>query len=414
MRTRRRRSRGGTAPFAGSNVLLIVSGGIAAYKSASLVRLLARAGAAVRVVMTAGARRFVQPLTFEVLSGHPVHDDVFEDAGGAVRHIELADWADAAIVAPATADLVAKVAAGIADDLATTTMLALRVPLFVAPSMNEAMWASAPVRRNCERLAADGTIFVQPGTGELACGTTGPGRMAEPEEIAGAVERHLRPGDLDGVRVLVSAGRTEEEIDPVRYLSNRSSGRMGFALAREAARRGARVTLVHGPVDVAPPAVDRVTEVRSAAEMKRALGRAFPRCDVLLMAAAVADFTPAKPAGEKIRRGDEAVSLELKPTPDILRLLAKRRKPGQTVVGFALETTDAEKNARRKLAGKGCDLLVLNRVGEKTGFGGETNAVAVFGPRGRKILETPIVTKAEAAARILDAVSAARRKGGAS
>lgn len=411
---RRRRSRGGTGPLAGSNILLIVSGGIAAYKSAALVRLLFREGAAVRVVMTTGARRFVQPLTFEVLSEHPVHDDVFEPAGGVVRHIELAGWADAAVIAPATADLIAKIAAGIADDLATTTVLALRVPLLVAPSMNEAMWASGPVRRNCERLLADGRFFVEPGTGELACGTTGTGRMAEPKEIAGALERLLRPGDLDGLRVLVAAGRTEEEIDPVRYLSNRSSGRMGFALAREAARRGARVSLVHGPVDVAPPAVDRVTAVRSAAEMKRALGRAFPRCDILFMAAAVADFTPARRAGEKIKRGKDGISLDLEPTPDILRHLAGRKKPGQLVVGFALETTDAESNARRKLAEKGCDLIVLNRVGEKTGFEAETNAVTVIGIRGRKLLETPIVSKDEAAARIVDAVAAARGTGRAS
>ncbi|MBN1884090.1 MAG: bifunctional phosphopantothenoylcysteine decarboxylase/phosphopantothenate--cysteine ligase CoaBC [Candidatus Krumholzibacteriota bacterium] len=414
MQTRRRRSKGGNGPLAGARILLFVTGGIAAYKSASLVRLLRRAGASVRVVMTAGAVRFVQPLTFDVLSEHPVCTDVFESPdGGGVRHIELANWADAAVVAPATADLLAKAAAGIADDLATTTILALRAPLLIAPSMNEAMWVSAPVRRNVERLAADGRRFVEPGTGHLACGEAGAGRMAEPEEIVRALGVLLAPGDLDGVRVLVSAGRTEEEIDPVRYLSNRSSGRMGFALAREAAGRGARVTLVHGPVDVPAPAVNRVTAVRSAAEMKRALGRAFPRCDVLLMAAAVADFTPARRAGNKIKRENGQLAVDLVPVPDILASLAERKKPGQLVVGFALETEDAERNARRKLADKKCDLLVLNRVGEKTGFGVDTNAVAVFGGQ-RKLFETPVVSKDEAAARIIDAVVGARARKGRS
>lgn len=387
----------------------MVTGGIAAYKSAFLVRLLSRGGAGVRVVMTAAAAEFVAPLTFEVLSGHSVPVDMFAPrTEPAVQHVELAKWADRVVVAPATADFVAKMAHGLADDLASATVLASRAPVYVAPAMNERMWAAAATRRNLAALAADGRTVLEPDAGDLACGDTGPGRMMEPADIARALERSFAPGDLDGVRVLVTAGRTEEEIDPVRYLSNRSSGRMGFAVARAARERGARVTLVHGPVDVPPPVVDETVRVTSAAEMKRAVVRAFRRCDLCFMAAAVADFTPARRAPGKLKRGKAGLTIELRPTEDILASLGASKAKGQIVVGFALETTNAEANAVAKGRAKRCDYVVLNEPGPGTGFGTDTNRVTVF--RGaEKLFATPVVTKDEAARRVVDAAAGDRR-----
>jgi phosphopantothenoylcysteine decarboxylase/phosphopantothenate--cysteine ligase len=403
-RKRRSSSRGGG--LSGKRILLIVTGGIAAYKAAVLVRLLRCGGAEVRVVMSEAATEFVTPLTFAVLSENPVSLDMFtRRAQPAAEHVELAKWAERIVVAPATADIIAKAAVGIADCLASTVLVASRCPVMFAPSMNEAMWASPTVRRNVERLAADGKSILGPGSGALACGDIGPGRMMEPEDIMKAVERSFAPGDLAGVRILVTAGRTEEMIDPVRYLSNRSSGRMGFALARKARERGAAVTLIHGVVDVVPPQVDALIGVRTAAEMKRAVDRAFPRCDVVVMAAAVADFTPVKREREKIKRtGEKTVSLELRPTSDILGGLKGKKKSGQVVIGFALETRDAEAAALRKIREKGCDYLVLNTVGERTGFASATNRITLF--RGtKKIVTTPVITKDEAASVILDAIA---------
>lgn len=387
----------------------MVTGGIAAYKSAFLVRLLSRGGAEVRVAMTASAARFVAPLTFEVLSGHSVPVDMFAPrVEPVVQHVELAKWAERVVVAPATADFLAKMAHGLADDLASATVLAAGAPVLVAPAMNERMWAAAATRRNVAALAADGVAVLDPCAGDLACGDAGPGRMMEPEDILRAVERSFVPGDLAGVRVLVTAGRTEEEIDPVRYLSNRSSGRMGFALARAARERGARVTLVHGPVDVPPPPVDEIVRVTSAAEMKRAVARAFRRCDLCLMAAAVSDFAPARRAATKLKRAGAGLSIELRPTEDILASLGASKAKGQIVVGFALETTNAEANAVAKGRAKRCDYIVLNEPGPGTGFGAETNRVTMF--RGaEKLFSTPVVTKEEAARRIVDVAAGDRR-----
>lgn len=391
------------------NILLIVTGGIAAYKSAFLVRLLMQSGAAVRVVMTDAATAFVAPLTFEVLSGYPVNRDLFAPrTSPGVEHIDLARWAERIVVAPATADFIAKAAGGLADELASTVLVAARCPVYFAPSMNEAMWRNRAVARNIEVMKRDGHRFIEPGSGDLACGETGSGRMAEPEEIVAALERSFTPGKLADVRLLVTAGRTEEDIDPVRFISNRSSGRMGFALAGQARERGAHVTLVHGSVDIPVPAVHVVKRVKTAAEMRSAVTRAFPRCDVLFMAAAVSDYAPVRKAGEKIKRSPGELSIELRPTPDILEAVCGKKREDQIVVGFALETSDAERNALSKAQRKGCDYIVLNRVGEDTGFATETNQVTMY-RGGRKVLETQLVTKADAAVMILDGVSKDRR-----
>ncbi len=404
MTSRRSRSRG-EGGLEGRKILLAVTGGISAYKSAFLVRSLVRAGAVVRVLMTGAATRFVTPLTFEVLSGNPVPMDMFASRSDApVEHVELAAWADAVVIAPATADFIGKVAGGLADDLPSAVVCAARCPVWLAPAMNDGMWDNPAVRRNIRILADDGRRIIDPGEGDLACGTRGAGRMAEPEHIISELALSFGPGPLEGVRMLITAGRTEEEIDPVRYISNRSSGKMGFALARHAAELGAEVTLIHGPVDVSPPAVSAVTRIGSSAEMKNAVSKAFPKCDVLIMAAAVADYTPASKARGKIRRGAGGMSLDLEPTADILAGLAGRKKDGQVVVGFALESEDGEASARRKGVAKGCNYIILNMIGDGTGFGTDTNRITVFRGK-RKIAETGLVTKSEAASAILEILS---------
>jgi phosphopantothenoylcysteine decarboxylase/phosphopantothenate--cysteine ligase len=408
MSTRRSRSKGG-AGLEGRKILLVVTGGISAYKSAYLVRLLVREGASVRVLMTRAAARFVTPLTFEVLSGNPVPTDMFAPRTGApALHVDLAVWADAVVAAPATADFIGRIAGGLAHDLPSAVICAARCPVFFAPAMNDGMWDNPAVRRNIRQLEEDGRRIIDPGEGELACGSSGAGRMAEPERIASALASSLGPGALEGIRLLVTAGRTEEDIDPVRYISNRSSGRMGFALAREAIRLGAEVTVVHGRVDVAAPAAAKKVSVRTAAEMKRAVTAEFRRCDVLLMAAAVADFTPASKSNTKIKRESVPASIDLEPTGDILASLAEKKKDGQVVVGFALESGDGEASARRKAREKGCDYIVLNTIGEGTGFDFDTNRVTVF--RGsRKVASTSLLSKPEAARAILEIISKDRR-----
>ena len=408
MKSRRGISRRG-ATLHEKRILLIVTGGIAAYKAAYLVRLLRRDGALVRVVMSEAATEFVTPLTFEVLSGNPVSWDLFAPRNEpGVEHVELASWAERVVVAPATADILSKAAHGAADDLAGTVLAAARCPVLFAPAMNAGMWENPAVGRNLSILERDGRRIIEPGEGDLACGETGPGRMAEPEEIVEAIRASFAPLLLSGVRVLVTAGRTEEEIDDVRYISNRSSGRMGFALARAAVEMGAKVTLVHGSVDLAPPPVDRVERVVSAEDMRRKVAKAFPRCDILVMAAAVSDFTPAKRAAGKMERGGGKLELELEPTVDILASLGGKKKKNQIVVGFALESGDAERRARKKIREKGCDYLVLNRIGEKTGFGVTTNRITLF-KAARKILETGLVRKEEAATLVLEKIASDKR-----
>jgi phosphopantothenoylcysteine decarboxylase/phosphopantothenate--cysteine ligase len=386
--------------LAGRRVLLGVTGGIAAYKSALLVRLLTGAGAEVTVVMTEAAGRFVGADTFAALTGHPVHTSLWERPGE-VLHVRLARGADVAVVAPATANAIAKLAHGVADDLLTSTLLEFPGPLVVAPAMHTGMWTHPATRANVEALAARGVRLVGPEEGALAHGDEGLGRMSEPEAIAAAVTAAVAPGDLAGRRVVVTAGPTHEPIDPVRFVGNRSSGRMGVAVAAEAAARGADVTLVLGPGAVAPPPGVAVIRVGTAEELRDAVVERFEGADAVVMAAAVADFRPKAPSGSKLRRDQGVPDLVLEPTPDVLRELVERRR-GQVLVGFAAETEDVEAAGRRKLAAKGVDLLVANLVGrEGTGFGSDTNEAAIVSAAGDDV-PLRAWTKAELAAAVCD------------
>jgi phosphopantothenoylcysteine decarboxylase/phosphopantothenate--cysteine ligase len=375
------------AELGGKRIVLGVSGGIAAYKSPDLVRRLREQGAEVQVVMTAGARQFVTPMTFQAVSGRPVRADLWDaEAEAAMGHIELARWADLVLIAPATADLIARLSAGIADNLLTTICLATEAPVYLAPAMNRVMWASAATRENVERLVARGVTMLGPGEGGQACGETGAGRMLEPVEIAEAVAGEAAAsGPLAGRHVVVTAGPTREVIDPVRYLTNRSSGKMGFAVARAARRAGARVTLIAGPVSLpTPPGVERV-DVESAAEMDNAADKAVRDADVFIASAAVADYRPAAPADRKIKKTEESLSLELTRTPDVLAGVAALDERPFTV-GFAAETNDVEANARKKLEGKRLDMIAANQVGEGIGFDCDDNELHVIWPDGDRRL----------------------------
>lgn len=373
----------GGANGASPHVLLAVTGGIAAYKAAEVLRGLQKAGCEVRVTMTKDAEQFVGPATFTGLTRHAVADDVFHDPESFIPHIDLAEWADAACVVPATANVMAKLAMGLADDMLSTTLLALPagVPLLVAPAMNVHMWENPATQANVRTLQERGVHIVMPDAGYLACGDVGKGKLASVSTIVQAVEYALaarRFGqDLAGVSVLVTAGPTHEAIDPVRYIANESSGKMGFAIAGAAAARGAQVTLVAGPVALDPPAGVRVVSVTSAAQMHDASVEAFKDADVAICAAAVADYTPAHPADHKLKKAHEPLdTIELVRTVDILAELA-RTKGSRVVVGFAAETNDVEQNAVAKLASKGCDLIVANQVGgANSAFGSDTDEVS--------------------------------------
>ncbi|HXO43729.1 MAG TPA: bifunctional phosphopantothenoylcysteine decarboxylase/phosphopantothenate--cysteine ligase CoaBC [Thermoanaerobaculia bacterium] len=370
-------------------VLLGVSGGIAAYKSADLVRQLRGRGHEVRCALTRSATAFVTPLTLEVLTGNRVYQEEYLEAGpggagGEEAHIAAARWAGALCLAPATAHLLARLALGLADDFLTTTALAFTGPVIAAPAMHTAMWQQPAVQQHLDVLRARGVRLVGPVDGPLASGESGMGRMAEPEAIAREIEEAVGGGRMRGLRVLVTAGPTHEALDPVRYLGNRSSGKMGFALAREAARRGAQVALVTGPVALAtPPGVIRV-DVTSAREMEQAVQAEAPGADLVIMTAAVADFRPRHVATEKIKRSRLApadMTVELEQNPDILAGLgrARAKAPGAVLVGFAAETGDLEANARAKLAAKGADFLVANDVSRRDiAFGSDANEVTVF------------------------------------
>ncbi|MCW5891851.1 MAG: bifunctional phosphopantothenoylcysteine decarboxylase/phosphopantothenate--cysteine ligase CoaBC [bacterium] len=388
--------------------MVALTGGIACYKACEVVRLLVQAGAETRVIMTAGAREFVTPLTLQTLSGHPVATDTF-DLGqeSQIGHIRLADEADVVLIAPATANAIAKATHGIADDLLGTVLLATRAPVVVAPAMNVNMWEHPATRENVERLRARGVHVVGPGSGMLACGWEGAGRLAEPAAVVEAVHVALTPQDLAGEHVLVSAGPTREAVDPVRYLSNHSSGKMGFALARVARRRGATVTLVAGPTALPPPPGVTCVHVESAREMAEALDAAWPRATVLVMAAAVADYAPARPAAQKMKKADTALTLPLARTRDILTSLAAR-KGRRIVVGFAAETQHLAAEARRKLRSKRLDLIVGNDVtAPGAGFGSDTNVVHLFDAAGGDVA-LPVLAKDEVAGRILDWVASRR------
>jgi phosphopantothenoylcysteine decarboxylase/phosphopantothenate--cysteine ligase len=393
-------------------VLLAVSGGIAAYKVPELVRLLDGSGHAVRCALTEAATRFVSPLVLQTLTREPVRSDLLDPGEeGQIGHIDLADQADVVVVAPATANLLARMAHGLADDLVSTLLLATRAPVLVAPAMNVNMWEHAATQANVQTLRERGVHFVGPDVGALACGWEGAGRMAEPAAIAAAVERLLGPASLAGVRVLISAGGTREPIDAVRAIVNRSSGKMGFALAAEAARRGAEVVLVAGPSALATPAgVERV-DVETALEMRSAVHAAFAGASVAIMAAAVADFRPAAPLAGKLKKedlpDDAGLELSLVRNPDILAELASERGE-RLVVGFAAESEDVIAAARRKLARKGCDLLVANDVSRSdAGFESDRNAVALLSPNG-DVEELPLLDKREVAVRIWDRIEKLR------
>jgi phosphopantothenoylcysteine decarboxylase/phosphopantothenate--cysteine ligase len=390
----------------GKKILLCVSGGIAAYKAVELLRLLVKEGAAVQVVMSAHAKRFVGPVTFQALSGRPVADDLFAPRPGVpIEHLALAREADLAIIAPATANTIAKTAAGLADDLMSTLLLAVTAPVLVAPAMNTAMLRNPATQANLATLAARGLHVVPPESGALAAEAAGEGRLATAETILAQARELLGARlDLAGVRLLVTAGPTREALDPVRYLSNRSSGKMGLAVAAAARGRGAEVTLVAGPIAIAPPLGVRTVPVVTAAEMREAVLERFEDCDVVVMAAAVADFRPAAASARKIKKaGRGHLVLELEPTPDILAELGQR-KGGRVLVGFAAETGDPVAAARRKLREKHLDLVVANDVTlPGAGFDVDTNRVEILGRSGRRV-PVGLAPKAAVAERILDEV----------
>jgi len=390
-------------------ITLGVTGGVAAYKSAELVRRLQQEGHSVQVVMTRAACEFVTPLTFAALSGQKVITDLFAKSStgeanleSAIEHIAVAQRTDLLLVAPATADILAKFARGLADDFLSTLYLASTAPVIVAPAMNVNMWQHLATQENLAALKERGVHVVEPNAGYLACGMTGPGRLAELDEILKAVQGIAQAKrDLAGETLLVTAGPTCEDIDPVRYITNRSSGKMGYAVAESGARRGAKVILITGPTALtAPEGVERV-DVRTAEEMLAAARKHFPACSLAVFAAAVADYRPAEPASSKIKRGKEALTIRLEPNADILATLAKE-KGERIVVGFAAETSQVAENARKKLAQKNADLIVANDVtAEGAGFDHDTNIVTLFSRDGRE-LPLPRMSKAEAAERILD------------
>lgn len=390
-------------PVAGRRILLGVTGGIAAYKAVLVARQLATAGADVHVVMTPAAGRFVGADSFAALTGNPVHRDVFEQTER-VLHVRLAREIDAAVVAPATANVLAKLALGLADDLLTSILLEARCPLVVAPAMHTGMWTHPSTRANVGTLAARGVAIVGPAEGPLAAGDEGPGRMAEPDEIVAAVSAALAGapgGELAGRRLLVTAGPTREPIDAVRFIGNRSSGRMGFAVAGEAARRGAAVTLVLGPVELAPPPGVETVRVETAAEMREAVLARFDGVDAVVMAAAVADFRPARTETGKLKKAAGPPVLQLEPTEDILATLGRRRRD-QVLVGFAAETEVSPAEGRRKLEEKNLDLVVVNQVGRPgTGFGADTNRAAILDRDGGEV-PARVWTKADLARTICD------------
>jgi len=401
----------------GRRIVLGVTGGIAAYKAADLVRRLRETDAEVRVVMTRGAQAFVTPLTFQAVSGNPVHTELLDESAEAgMGHIELARWADLLLVAPATADFIARLAHGLADDLLTTLCLATAAPIVLAPAMNQQMWANAAVQANCALLRERGLRLIGPETGSQACGDSGPGRMTEPTTIVEALlgGPHAQPGrslanTLTGRHVVVTAGPTYEDIDPVRFIGNRSSGRMGFAVAAAAAEAGARVSLVAGPVRLeTPPGVER-TDVRSAQEMRDAVLALVPEADLFVGAAAVADYAPAHRADQKIKKDAAKLNLELAPTPDILAEVAALKKRPFTV-GFAAETERLKEHALQKLSRKRLDMIAANRVGvDGGGFESEFNEILLLTADGEQNLGSG--SKRDLARRLIGAVATRLKDG---
>lgn len=396
----------------GKHIILGVTGGIAAYKSVALLRLLTKAGAEVQVVMTPAAKEFVAPVTFASLSQKPVVSEFFTaNTGEWHSHVDLGLWADAMVVAPATASTIGKMANGIADNMLVTTYLSAKEPVWIAPAMDLDMMRHPSTVANIERLRSFGNHIIEPGSGALASGLSGKGRMAEPEEIVVTLESHFATaGSMTGKTVMITAGPTREKLDPVRFISNYSSGKMGYALAEEAARRGARVILVSGPVDLeARNQLIEVRRVESAEEMLAEARKAFAGSDIAIMCAAVADYRPAAVSPSKLKRGDSpAMTLELVRNPDIAATLGSEKRPGQTLVGFALETDDALAHGADKLRRKNLDMIVVNSLADKgAGFGTDTNLVTIITADGRRTAGS-LKPKSAVAADIIDSIETLR------
>ncbi len=396
----------------GKHIILGVTGGIAAYKSVALLRLLTKAGAEVQVVMTPAAKEFVAPVTFASLSQKPVVSEFFTaNTGEWHSHVDLGLWADAMVVAPATASTIGKMANGIADNMLVTTYLSAKEPVWIAPAMDLDMMRHPSTVANIERLRSFGNHIIEPGSGALASGLSGKGRMAEPEEIVATLESHFATaGSMTGKTVMITAGPTREKLDPVRFISNFSSGKMGYALAEEAARRGARVILVSGPVELeARNPLIEVCRVESAEEMLAEARKAFAGSDIAIMCAAVADYRPAAVSPSKLKRGDSpAMTLELLRNPDIAATLGSEKRPGQTLVGFALETDDAIVHGADKLRRKNLDMIVVNSLADKgAGFGTDTNLVTIITADGRRTSGT-LKPKSAVAADIIDSIETLR------
>ncbi len=389
------------------NIIIGVSGGIAAYKALELLRLFKKAGALVNVVMTKNAENFVAPLTFEALSQNKVILSLFDKNNDtSITHIDLARKCDAAVIAPATANIIGKLANGIADDALSTVMLAVKAPKIICPSMNENMYDNPSVRRNIKMLENDGFIIIEPDSGELACKTSGKGRLPDPEIILDRTVKALCKKDLKGKKMLVTAGPTREHIDPVRFICNPSSGKMGYAVAKAAEHRGADVVLISGPVNLAPPVNVEVIKIVSAPEMAEKVLEHSETADIIIKAAAVSDYKASDYSGHKMKKGEKEISLKLSQNVDILKELGKRKKERQILVGFAAETEELEKNAKEKLDKKNLDMIVANIVGgdKDTGFEADTNKADLFFKDGSKV-SIPLMPKEELAHSILDKIS---------
>lgn len=393
-------------------IVLGITGGIAAYKAAELTRAFIRAGAQVRVIMTKSAMEFITPLTMQTLSQGPVYTDMFAPTDQYdMAHIALADFADAFVIAPATGNVIGKIASGIADDLLTTAVMAQNKPTLICPAMNDKMLANPIVQDNILKLKKMGYMVMDSGVGELACKTSGSGRLPEISEILQAMEFLLAPKDFSGERVLVTAGPTEEPLDPVRFITNRSSGKMGYALARAAHQRGAKVTLISGPTKIPPPEADQIIYVRTALEMYRAVMEHYEKATVIIKAAAVADYRPKTEAREKIKKDRGIPGIELTRNPDIIAAIGAKKRKG-ILVGFAMETQDLLANARQKLLKKNMDMIVANSLREEgAGFETDTNIITIIDRNGKTIVLEKM-TKIEAAHKILDHVKTLGKKKG--
>lgn len=388
----------------GKHILLCVSGGIAVYKAAALTSKLKQAGAEVKVVMTESAQQFVTPITFQALSSQPVYTDTFDEKDPAeIAHIEIADWADLVIVAPATANMIAKMANGIGDDMVSTVLLAGTAPRWIAPAMNVHMYAHPAVQNNMNTLKSFGYRFIEPGEGYLACGYTGKGRLEEPEVIVALVAEYFsghQPKPLAGKKVIVTAGPTREAVDPVRFFTNRSTGKMGYAVAEAARDFGADVELISGPVTIKPPSGISVTHVESAEEMFQAVMSSYDKADIVVKTAAVADYRPKRVHDHKMKKQDGELSMELERTTDILKTLGEQKKH-QFLIGFAAETDNVKTYAKRKLESKNADMIVANNVKQAgAGFGGDTNIITIFYRDGSH-KEYEMMSKKEAAVHLL-------------